>query len=116
MKNISKWMLGAVVAVGALGLGATQANAAEFGVYGRGPVAYVPPCPGPGYEWVAGYCANGYSVPGRWAFRGARTVGPAPVVGFGYRGYDRERVVVRDRDFRRDYGRLRDRDEYRERR
>jgi hypothetical protein len=120
MKNMGKWMLGAAVAAGALGLGATQANAAEFGIYARGPVAYVPPCPGPGYEWVAGYYANGYWVPGRWAFRGVRAVGPAPVVGFGYRGHDRDRFYDRDRDrdrFReRDRDRFRDRDGYRERR
>ena len=117
MKNMGKWMLGAAMTAGVLGLGATHANAAEFGVYVRGgPVAYVPPCPGPGYNWVAGYYANGYWVPGRWAFRGVRAVGPAPVIGFGYHGYDRERVVARDRDFRHDHDRSRDRDGYRERR
>lgn len=72
MKNMRKWMLGAAVAIGGLGLGATTAQAAEFGVYVRGPVAYVPPCPGPGYAWVAGYYAGGYWVPGRWNFVGVR--------------------------------------------
>jgi hypothetical protein len=93
------WMLGAALVAGGLGLGATQAQAAEFGVYVRGPVAYVPPCPGPGYVWEAGYMANGYWMPGRWNFVGVRR---GPVVRFdvrrgadfnrhfdGYRGHDR---------------------------
>jgi len=68
------WMLGAAALAGAFGLGATQAQAAEFGVYvGAGPTAYVPPCPGPGYEWIAGYQSDGYWMPGRWAFAGARS-------------------------------------------
>jgi hypothetical protein len=88
MLNMKKWMLGAAVLAGALGLGTTQAKAAQFGVYVRGPVAYVPPCPGAGYVWGAGYYANGYWVPGRWNFVGVR--GPAPIVRFGYRrGFDR---------------------------
>lgn len=74
MKTTQKWMLGAALAVGALGLGSTAAQAAEFGVYVRGPVAYVPPCPGPGYVWTSGYQADGYWVPGRWDFRGERPV------------------------------------------
>jgi hypothetical protein len=77
MFSMKTWMLSAAVAAGALGMATTQAKAAEFGVYVGAPVAYVPPCPGPGYEWVAGYYANGYWVPGRWAFRG-----PAPIVRF----------------------------------
>jgi hypothetical protein len=94
MKNLSKWMLGAAVVVGGLGLGSTTAQAAEFGVYVRGPVAYVPPCPGAGYVWVAGYMANGYWIPGRWNFVGVRGgerfayVGPAR--GLDYH-FDRDR-------------------------
>lgn len=65
-------MLGAAVVAGGLGAGAATAQAAEFGVYVRGPVAYVPPCPGPGYVWIAGYQANGYWIPGRWNFVGNR--------------------------------------------
>jgi len=77
-------MLGAAMVAGSLGLGATSAQAAEFGVYVRGPVAYVPPCPGPGYFWVAGYHANGYWVPGRWSYGPAR----GPWVHFDHgRGY-----------------------------
>jgi hypothetical protein len=70
MGSMRNWMLGAAVVAGAAGLGATTAQAAEFGVHVRGPVAYVPPCPGPGYVWVAGYMANGYWVPGYWNLRG----------------------------------------------
>jgi hypothetical protein len=91
MFSMKKWMLGAAVLAGGLGLGTMQAKAAEFGVYVRGPVAYVPPCPGPGYAWVAGYYANGYWVPGRWNFISVR--GPAPIARFDYR-----------RDFARDHG------------
>jgi hypothetical protein len=81
-------MLGAAVVAGAACLGATAAQAAEFGVYARGPVAYVPPCPGPGYVWTAGYMANGYWVPGYWNFVGVHVGGP--VVRFGFdRGFDR---------------------------
>jgi len=97
MKSMAKWMLGAAVVAGGLGLAATPAKAAEFGVYIGGPAAYVPPCPGPGYEWTAGYYSGGYWVPGRWNF-----------VSAGYYGHDRDdyRVYYRDRD---DY-RRRDRD------
>ena len=64
-------MLGAAILAGAAGLGATNANAAQFGIYiGSGPAAYVPPCPGPGYSWIAGYWDGGYWVPGRWTFVG----------------------------------------------
>jgi len=75
MSSMRNWMLGAAVVVAGLGLGATTAQAAEFGVYVRGPVAYVPPCPGEGYVWAAGYQSHGYWVPGRWNFVGARERG-----------------------------------------
>jgi hypothetical protein len=104
-----KWMLGAAVATGVLGLGAGAAQAAEFGVYVRGPVAYVPPSPGPGYEWVAGYSANGYWVPGRWNFVGVRRdfdherfarYDGGRYDRDHYRGNDRDRRWDRDRDRR----------------
>ncbi len=98
MKSMAKWMLGAAVVAGGLGLAATPANAAQFGVYIGGPTAYVPPCPGPGYQWTAGYYSGGYWVPGRWAFAG--------------RDRDDYRVVryYGDRD---DHRYNRDRDDYR---
>jgi hypothetical protein len=82
MVGMRKLMLGAALVAGALGLGANKAQAAEFGVYARGPVAYVPPCPGPGYVWANGYYARGYWVPGRWNFVGVRRA--APIGGYGY--------------------------------
>jgi hypothetical protein len=103
MKNTMKLMLGAVILAGAFGIAAPKANAAQFGVYVRGPVAYVPPSPGPGYFWTAGFYDGGYWVPGRWEFRGD-----------GFR--DRDRFEVRDydrfhgRDFDRDRDRGWDRD------
>jgi hypothetical protein len=96
MKNAGKWMLGAAVAVGALGMAATPAKAAEIGIYVGGPAAYVPRCPGPGYAWVAGYYANGYWVPGRWNF-------------VGVRGWDRDDFWRYHRDWDRDGWRDRDR-------
>jgi hypothetical protein len=94
MRSMRNWMLGAAVVAGGLGMGATPAQAAEFGIYARGPVAYVPPCPGPGYVWIAGYQAHGYWVPGRWNFAGVRD--GRPVVHFG-RGPVFERHFDRDR-------------------
>jgi hypothetical protein len=91
-------MLGAAVVAGGLALGATNAQAAEFGIHFRGPVAYVPPCPGPGYEWAAGYQANGYWIPGRWNFIGVRDRG---VVVRGEAGFGRDRDF--DHRFDRDH-------------
>jgi hypothetical protein len=86
MGSMRNWMLGAAMVAGVAALGTTQAQAAEFGIRVRGPVAYVPPCPGPGYFWTAGYMNNGYWVPGFWHFGGVRAVGP--VVRYD-RGFDR---------------------------
>lgn len=64
-----------------------------FGVRVGVPVApvvdtYVPPCPGDGYDWVAGYYNSGVWVPGAWRLR-AEYVG-RPYARFGYeRGFDR---------------------------
>jgi hypothetical protein len=102
MKRMAKWILGAAVVAGGLGLGSTAAQAAEFRVYVGTPVAYVPPCPGPGYEWAAGYYSGSYWVPGRWNFVG---------VGYG-NNYYRVHRDYRDRD---DYRYYRDRDDYRDR-
>jgi hypothetical protein len=98
MGSMRNWMLGAAMVAGAAGVGAGTAQAAEFGVYVRGPVAYVPPCPGPGYVWTEGYMANGYWVPGYWNLRvGWR----GPVVRYD-RGFDRHFVPERGHErFRR---------------
>ncbi len=103
MKKLGKWILGAAVVAGGLGLGATTAQAAQLRVYvGGGPAAYIPPCPGPGYVWVAGYYNGGVWVPGYWNFAGGGVV-----------VRDRRPVVVFDRDHdRRSYARY-DRDDHR---
>ncbi|HEV2488108.1 MAG TPA: hypothetical protein VGT08_21480 [Terracidiphilus sp.] len=106
MRSMKNWMLGAAVLAGAAGVASIPAQAAQFGIYVQGPAAYVPPSPGPGYVWSAGYMYDGYWVPGRWDF-----------VGYGYRdGFmgrdfdrdDRGRYFDRDLDWNRD--RYRDRD------
>ena len=88
MGSMRNWMLGAAVLAGAAGLASVPAQAAQFGIYvGVHNRDYVPPCPGPGYFWTAGYMDSGYWIPGRWSYGG---------YGYGYRdGYVR-------RDFDRD--------------
>ena len=89
MGSMKKWMLGAAMVAGTLGMAAAPAQAARFGIYVGAPAVYVPPCPGPGYVWVAGYWANGYWVPGYWNFRrvggpvirGGEVIGRGPVYG-----------------------------------
>jgi len=104
MTTIRNWMLGAAVVAGGLGMAAGTAQAAEFGIYARGPVAYVPPCPGPGYVWAAGYQANGYWIPGRWNFLGERNPeafgrfeGDRNHVAYGHSDRDRDRDRHEDR-------------------
>lgn len=70
---------------------------------------YIPPCPGDGYFWTAGYYDGGYWVPGSWTFRGE--------VGFdrGYgRGYRDNHFAVERRFDRHDD--RRDRRDFRGRR
>ena len=104
MGSMRNWILGAAVVAGAAAMGAAPAQAAEFGIYARGPVAYIPPCPGAGYVWIAGYMADGYWIPGRWEFRGFdRPFFGARYERFdGFRGrdwdHDRDRRWDRDRD------------------
>jgi hypothetical protein len=97
MKSMKNWMLGAAMVAGAMAMGTGTAQAAEFGIYVRGPVAYIPPCPGPGYEWIAGYQANGYWIPGRWAMGAHRDRFEGERMGFLARGFDREHPQGRDR-------------------
>jgi hypothetical protein len=116
MKQLGKWMLGAAVAAGTLGLGTTAAHAAQVGVgvyVGSGPAAYVPPCPGPGYEWVGGYYSSGYWIPGRWAYGGARFYDRGDRYGAYYRDHDWDRRRDWDRDRGRDWDRGHDRGEHR---
>jgi len=106
MTNLKKLALGAAMAAGTLGMGAAPAQAARFGIYvGVGGPGYVPPCPGPGYAWVAGYWNNGYWVPGYWNYAGVRFGGPV----------FRDRVFI-DRGpvfYHRDFDRRWDRDHFR---
>ncbi|HTW79303.1 MAG TPA: hypothetical protein VME23_07170 [Terracidiphilus sp.] len=85
---LKKMVLGAAMVAGTLGLGATQAQAARIGIVVGAPVAYVPPCPGAGYAWVAGYYNGGVWVPGFWrAPRVGVYVGPGFYHGrYFYRG------------------------------
>ncbi len=125
MGSMTKWMLGAVVLAGTMGLGATKANAAQFGIYVGAPADYVPACPGPGYFWVAGYYDGGYWVPGRWEFRGEGYRDRVYYGGNYYghfdrddhrfygdrdRGWDRERDRGFDRDRHFDHDHFRDHD------
>jgi hypothetical protein len=104
MRTMRNWMLGAAMAATGLGVGTATAQSFEFGVYSRGPAAYIPPCPGAGYTWVAGYQSNGYWVPGRWNFVGARErdrYGLERDRGWGrgvVRGDDRDRGRNHERD------------------
>jgi hypothetical protein len=102
MTGMKSLMLGAALVAGMAGLSAAPAHAAQFGVYIGAPVAYVPPSPGPGYFWVAGYYDGGYWVPGRWEFRGVVDRDDY------YRRHDFDRDRFYDRD-----DRYRDRDGYR---
>ncbi len=108
MKSMAKWMLGAALVASGLGFGATKAEAASWGVYVGGPAAYVPPCPGPGYSWIAGYYSGGYWVPGRWNYVGARYVDHGPY----YRGGWDDHRYYRDHDDHRDWNRHHDRDDH----
>jgi hypothetical protein len=77
-----------------------------YGFAGGVDINYIPPCPGPGYVWTAGYWNGGVWVPGVWVLRG----GPAFVGGFGYgRVYDRGFVAERrfDRGYERGFDRAR---------
>lgn len=85
-KTMRTFTIAAAMAVAALGFGSTAAHAAHIGigVYVGGPGAYVPPCPGPGYQWTAGYWDGGYWVPGQWVFVGGPAYYGAPAYYGGY--------------------------------
>ena len=86
MRSMKKWMLGAALAAGIVGMGAAPAEAARVGIYIGAPAATVP-CPGLGYVWVAGYWANGYWVPGYWNYSRGPVVRGGVVIGRGpFRG------------------------------
>ena len=107
MKNITKWTLAAAMAIGGLGLAAAPANAAQIGVYVGTGAEYVPPCPGPGYVWIAGYYSSGYWVPGRWAFNGVAVRDHVDFyhgrANFGRNHFDRDHRADHRDDARRDF-------------
>ena len=114
MKKLGKWVLGAAVLAGGMALGTTTAQAAQVRVYvGAGDAAYVPPCPGPGYAWVAGYYNDGYWVPGYWNYVGAG-YSYYDRDDFRYRHYDRDDFRHYDRDHDRGFN-YRDRDDHHDR-
>ena len=86
-----KSILRALALTGILGISAAgaQAQTRVFVGVGAPVVAAIPACPGVGYVWTPGYYSGAVFVPGRWV----------------YRGFDRDRVVVRDfhRDAHRDF-------------
>ena len=61
--------------------------------YAERPVveSYIPPSPGDGYIWTAGYYNGGFWVPGAWTFRGGREF--AYGRGFYGRGLERGRFA-----------------------
>lgn len=66
-------ILRALALTGIVGFGAAAGAQAQTRVYlgiGAPVVAAVPPCPGEGYVWTAGYYDGAYWVPGRWIYRG----------------------------------------------
>jgi hypothetical protein len=69
-----------------------------FGVAVGAPVvgydAYIPPCPGDGYFWTAGYYNGGVWVPGAWRLRGGYAGR-----GFGYERGFRDNHLVAERRF-----------------
>ncbi len=123
------WMLGFALTAGLLGTGLAASAAQEYRehrdrdrhydrddrryeqrydnrneYYGGGTVqSYIPPSPGEGFTWVAGYYNGGYWVPGSWVFRGYPSY---RAYGYPTQNYGGEQRVDRDRAYRdrdRDY-------------
>jgi hypothetical protein len=92
MTFVKKFMLGAAMLAGTLGMSAAPAQAARVGVYIGARPGYIPARPGPGYVWVGGYWNGGVWVPGYWNYAGVRFGGPVIRGGvvFGHGpGFDR---------------------------
>jgi len=105
MRNTMRSLMVGVALLGGLfGAGTVAASAAPIEFHERFEAGYIPPCPGDGYVWTAGYYNGGYWVPGEWIFRGGRGFDRGyAYYGGGYRN-DR-RYEFRDRDDRRFEGR-----------
>lgn len=68
-----KSILRALALTGIVGFVAAAGAQAQTRVYvgfGSPVAAVVPPCPGDGYAWTAGYYEGRAWVPGRWIYRG----------------------------------------------
>ncbi len=68
-----KSILRALALTGIIGFGAAAGAQSQTRVYvgiGAPIVTAVPPCPGDGYVWTAGYYDGPVWVPGRWIYRG----------------------------------------------
>jgi hypothetical protein len=107
MRTITqKMMVGVALLGGVLGAGTVAANAAPIEFHERFEAGYIPPCPGDGYVWTAGYYNGGYWVPGAWAFRGHRGFDRGYAYYGGGNRFDNDhRYAFRDRDDRRFEGR-----------
>ncbi len=88
MGSMKKWMLGAAMVAGTLGMARSARPGSPHWNLRRRTAAYSA-CPGPGYVWVGGYWANGYWVPGYWNYvgvggpviRGGVVIGHGPYYG-----------------------------------
>jgi len=108
MRNTMRSLMVGVALLGGLaGVGTVAAKAAPIEFHERFEAGYIPPCPGEGYIWTAGYYNGGYWVPGAWVFRGHRDFDRGyAYYGGGYRfDNDHRRFEGRDRDDRRFEGR-----------
>ncbi len=107
-----KSILRALALTGIVGFGAAAGAQAQTRVYvgiGAPVVAAIPPCPGDGYVWTAGYYEGRAWVPGRWIYRGYDRGNYGARVDWDHRYYnDHDR-----RGFDRDHDRY-DRDHYRD--
>jgi hypothetical protein len=68
-----KSILRTLALTGMIGIGTVAGAQAQTRVYvgiGAPIVAAIPPCPGDGYIWTAGYYEGPVWVPGRWIYRG----------------------------------------------
>ncbi|HVT97740.1 MAG TPA: hypothetical protein VHE33_09545 [Acidobacteriaceae bacterium] len=112
-----KSILRALALTGIVGFGAAAGAQAQTRFYvgiGTSAVAAIPPCPGEGYVWTAGYYDSYGWVPGQWVYRGYdRDNYYRARVDWDHRYYDhdrdRDRRYDRDRHDRDDHYRGHDR-------
>jgi hypothetical protein len=101
-----KSILRALALTGIVGFGAATGAQAQARVYvgiGAPVVAAIPPCPGDGYVWTAGYYEGRAWVPGRWIYRGYDRGYYRARVGWDHRYYNDHDRRGFDRDHYRDH-------------